>query len=60
MKRPSCVVCCRPTARGILCRPCGRSYDRDRDRDMTILACIAWAARRARRFALENARRVRP
>lgn len=49
----TCVVCRRRYKDGdrFMCNQCGRSYDRARDKDVTIMACIIWAAKRARRFA---------
>ncbi len=48
-----CVVCAvRPRAGLLLCGPCGRSYDRARDKDVTVAAAIVWAAKRSRRFAV--------
>ena len=55
-KHARCVVCRRPndtvfeeTLRAYwgLCHACARSYDRARDKDVTTLALITWAARRA-------------
>lgn len=37
-----------------LCEPCMKSLKRVEARDMTILAAIVWAARRARKFATER------
>lgn len=47
----SCVVCAeRPRAGALFCAACARSWDRDAEKDATIAAAVAWAARRARRF----------
>jgi len=46
-----CVVCRERPMVGIpLCEPCGRSYDRSLAKDVSIAACIEWAANRTRRF----------
>lgn len=54
-RREMCLVCEKRRRAGhLLCGPCGRSYDRVRDKDVTVGAAIVWAARRARRFAKER------
>lgn len=46
---PLCVVCLkRPMGGFPLCEPCGRSYDRQIEKDETTAAIIEWAAKRAR------------
>lgn len=50
--RAPCVVCDRrPREGSLFCQPCGRSYDADLRKDVSIAAAVAWAARRARYFA---------
>lgn len=51
-----CIVCQRHNLVGAaeMCGSCGDSYDRSRRRTTTIIACIRWAAARARRFALKG------
>jgi hypothetical protein len=55
-----CVVCRGPTKGYLLCTACGRSYDRDAARDVSIAAGIAWAAKRARYFATRKRTRRHP
>lgn len=54
MRTIPCVVCRKRRASMLLCDPCGRSYDRDLKRNMTLAGAIEWAAKRARRFALQK------
>lgn len=53
----ACVVCRRQVGAGaILCKPCGRSYDRARFKDVTVASVIKWTAGRAWKFAREDGR----
>lgn len=44
-----CDVCGEPREANF-CRTCAKSYDRYTFKDVTVMAAIVWAARRARRF----------
>jgi hypothetical protein len=39
----------------VLCRPCAKSYDRQRNEDCTIDALLRWAGTRARRAGAQMA-----
>lgn len=50
-----CTICQRETYRSarqrlLLCRHCGKSFDRMNSRDSTTAGLIVWAAQRARLF----------
>jgi hypothetical protein len=51
--RLHCSICYRKTLdRGFMCAECRRAYDAHlKPEDGTMIAALAWAARRARRFA---------
>jgi hypothetical protein len=53
----TCVVCRRRQikANAMLCAPCCRSYDNVVRGDSTTWAIVAWAAKRAWRFAAGSA-----
>ena len=55
-----CEICHRNEALGDLCKECCRSYDRALAKDSTTLSGLIWAARRARRFALQKYEAVPP
>jgi hypothetical protein len=44
-----CDICLGPTSGYLMCKACGRSYDRYAHDDASIHAALVWAARRARR-----------
>ncbi|KKW46563.1 MAG: hypothetical protein UY96_C0003G0066 [Parcubacteria group bacterium GW2011_GWB1_56_8] len=48
--RYDCVICQRALGRPFMCTNCGRSYDRARDKDVTIRGVIVWVATTVRRF----------
>lgn len=53
MSSARCYVCLAPL-RGktyFLCSPCGRSYDRALEKDVSVAGIIEWASSRARKYA---------
>jgi len=55
-----CEVCRLRPAHLSLCAVCGRAWDRARNEDDgTLNAMVAWAARRAWRFALAQRKKAR-
>jgi hypothetical protein len=51
----NCVICLERPGTGLLCKPCGQSYDRVHARDVTMFAALTWAATRARFFERRRA-----
>lgn len=52
-RRKLCVICRLNPAKLLMCAACGRAWDRaSRKDDGSLNAMVAWAARRAWRFAV--------
>jgi hypothetical protein len=54
-----CPICqAHELTRGLMCEPCGESYDRYAHAEGTHFEAMRWAAQRARRFERRRARRL--
>jgi methionyl-tRNA synthetase len=54
-----CPICGERDSVGLMCKQCGRSYDRDANNDGTVWEAMRWAAERARRFERRRQQRRR-